>query len=324
MWRPGPAWVENQFTNGYYPHVQFFWASLTSAVPFSLNDAVVGLGVLALAAALIFVRPFWRALLGVLAIAGFYSFWFYAGWGFGYDRAPIETRAAFDPSLLTAARVNALRRRAIAQMNALAPLAHAEDAHGHANNATLQSSWAAVAQRLGDRWQPRVGPAKPTIGGFIMDLNGTTGFTSPFTLETHLAPDRLWFETPFTQAHEWSHVAGYNREDEANYIAALACLRDRDPAVRYSGWLEVFLYLPSQQKYPRRTFVTQVWQDFAAIRKRNAHFVNLNFSRFSWHVYNSYLKSNHIAAGVQNYDQVTRLLAGIPLDAHGLPVMRAL
>ncbi len=70
-------------------------------------------------------------------------------------------------------------------------------------------------------------------------------------------------------------------------------------------------------------FSPQVWADFRALGKRNAHFVNLDLSRFSWRVYNSYLKSNHIASGVQNYDEVTRLLAGIPLDGQGLPVLPA-
>jgi hypothetical protein len=153
-----------------------------------------------------------------------------------------------------------------------------------------------------------------------MNKTGTSGFTNPFTLETQLAPDLLWFERPFAQAHEWSHVAGFNREDEANYIAAVACIRDPEPAVQYSGWLELFLYLPSLKSYPHSMFVPQVWQDFAAIRERNKHFVNLRLSSISWRVYNSYLKSNRIASGVQNYNEVTRLMAGIPLDDQGLPV----
>ena len=140
--------------------------------------------------------------------------------------------------------------------------------------------------------------------------------------QTQLAPDLLWFERPFSQAHEWSHVAGFNREDEANYIAALTCTRDSDAVARYSGWLEVFLYLPPLPHYPHTMFVSQVWQDFAALRERNAHFVNLSVSRFSWRMYNSYLKSNRVASGVRNYGEVTQLLVAIPLDPQGLPIQR--
>lgn len=319
-WRPSPAWVESAFTNGYYPGWQHFWGALTSVFPFSLGDVAVLAGAAVIIAAVIFARPVWRLLIGIGAIAGLYALWFYAGWGFGYDRAPLQTRVAFDQSRVNAAAIDDLRSRTIAQLNRLAPIAH-KIQHGDGfDRVALRNAWLPVVERLGDTWQPYVTPAKPSLAGWFMNLSGTSGFTNPFTLETQLAPDLLWFERPFSQAHEWSHVAGFNREDEANYAAAITCLRDPDPVAQYSGAMEVFLYLPQIKHYARSTFAPQVWADFEAIRKRNAHFVNLNLSRFSWRVYNSYLKGNHIASGVQNYDEVTQLMAGIPLDSRGLPV----
>ena len=322
-WRPSPDWVERSFSNGYYPKWEYFWSSFTPLVPLSVGDAVAIAGALVILSTLFFVRPWWRALLGIAALAGFYSLWFYGGWGFGYDRAPVETRAKFDPARITPAAIDALRTRMIAQMNVLAPIAHRTENEDESLYDALLVAWEPVVERLGDDWTPRVYAAKPTLAGWFMDRSGTSGFTNPFTLETQLAPDLLWFERPFSQAHEWSHVAGFNREDEANYIAAVTCLRDPDPVAQYSGVLELFLYLPALKHYPHSMFVPQVWADFAAIRVRNSHFVNLNLSRFSWRVYNNYLKSNHIASGVQNYDEVTRLMAGIPLDNQGLPVSSA-
>jgi len=320
LWRPSPAWVEQTFVDGYYPKWQYFLAMLTEGIPFAVGDFVLLAGIVIVIAAIAFVRPFWRTILGIAGLGGFFTLWFYAGWGYGYDRAPVEARADFQPSRLTPATIDALRKRIIARMNALAPEAHGVVTRDRLEYGRLRLAWLPVVQRLGDDWVPKVSPAKPTLAGWFMDRSGTSGFTNPFTLETQLAPDLLWFERPFSQAHEWSHVAGYNREDEANYIAAVTCLRDPDPVAQYSGALELFLYLPALKHYPHSMFVQQVWNDFASIRERNAHFVNLNVSRFSWRVYNSYLKSNHIASGVQNYDQVTRLMAGIPLDAQGLPV----
>jgi len=271
-----------------------------------------------------FGLPMLRMLFGIAGVAGLYALWFYGGWGWGYDRAPMQTRVAYDSSRLTPANVDALRRRAISELNKLARPAHAVNDNAPRGEALafelLRNAWLPVVQRLGDRWRPEVGPAKPTLAGFFMDKNGTSGFTNPFTLETQLAPDLLWFERPFSQAHEWSHVAGYNREDEANYIAALTCMRDSDVVAQYSGWLEIFLYLPALQKYPHKMFVPEVWQDFDALRERNSRFVNIDFSRFSWRMYNSYLKSHRIASGVRNYSEVTQLLITVPLDRSGLPV----
>ncbi|HKU67924.1 MAG TPA: DUF3810 family protein [Candidatus Baltobacteraceae bacterium] len=323
FWRPSATWIEQRFTNGYYPAWQHFWSSFTPAVPFAAGDAVIAAGVAIIVLALLFGRPWWRTIVGIAAVAGFYAIWFYAGWGFGYDRAPVQARMAYSSARVSTAQVDALRARAIAEMNRLAPLAHAQQQAGDFDIADLRAAWLPVVQRLGDDWTPNVHAAKPAAAGWFMNKSGTSGFTNPFTLETQLAPDLLWFERPFSQAHEWGHVAGFNREDEANYIAVLACLRDRDVAGQYSGWLELFLYLPPKAHYAKREFVPEVWADFAAIRKRNAQFVNLNLSRFSWRLYNSYLKTNHIASGVENYNQVTRLVIGIPLDAQGLPLAAA-
>ena len=318
---PTPQWVETRFSNGYYPGWERLWAAIGAPFGFALGDAI-GL----LLAAIVVWRcvAAWRRrsacpLLDVAAIAGVLAVWFYAGWGWGYDRAPLESRVQFSPTVSTAV-ITALQRRALAEINRLAPAAHGE------SKTTLTSSqlavaWLPVVERLGDAWQPQVNPAKPTLAGPFMAASGTSGFVDPFTLETQLAPDLLWFELPFSQAHEWSHVAGFNREDEANYIAILACLRDRDAVAQYSGWLELFLYLPHDH-YKAENFVPQVRQDFAALRERNAKHVNVTVSLLSWRLYNAYLKSNHVASGVQNYNEITRLFAAIPLDANGLPKPR--
>ncbi|HEY8315114.1 MAG TPA: DUF3810 family protein [Candidatus Baltobacteraceae bacterium] len=327
LWHPSSQWVETEFINGYYPHWQHALAAVTLRLPFSIGDALALIGIIAVAwriVAAIRARRL-RPLLDALAIAGVYALWFYAGWGWGYDRAPVQTRLAYDSARVGPAAIDALRTRAIAEINRLAPAAHAENA-GDGERAMartmLRAAWLPVVMRAGDTWHPHVGMPKPTIAAPFMDASGTSGFLNPFSLESQLAPDLLWFEKPFSLAHEWSHTAGYNREDEANYIAVITCMRDADPIARYSGWLELFLYLPPLPHYHKSTFVPQAWQDFDALRARNAHFVNLSLSRFSWRVYDRYLQSNHIASGVQNYNEVTQLVAGIPLDTNGLPVRR--
>ncbi|MGZ3552311.1 MAG: DUF3810 family protein [Vulcanimicrobiaceae bacterium] len=323
LWHPAPQWIEARFSNGYYPSWQHALSSITRHLPFSLGDVIVLAGVAAIVwRSLVAIRTrSARPLLDVFAIAGFYAFWFYAGWGWGYDRAPVQDRLQYQASRVNPAAIDVLRKRAIAQMNDLAPLAHAQRGDTLDRN-QLYASWLPVVQRAGDDWTPHVGAPKPTVAAPFMDASGTSGFINPFSLESHLAPDLLWFEVPFSLGHEWSHAAGYNREDEANYIGVVTCLRDPSPVARYSGWLELFLYLPQLKHYDKRTFVPLVWQDFDALRERNAHFINLSLSRVSWRVYNRYLQSNHIASGVRNYNEVTQLVTGIPLDASGLPRRR--
>lgn len=328
--QPPAAWIERAYVNGVYPKWQHIAFGMTNPVPWSLGDIVVLAGV-----AVILVRIFEYAglpvrfrrkelagmVLGCFAVLGFYALWFELGWAWNYARAPLETRVRFDKTRVTPAAAAALRERAMAQMNALAPAAHARAGESLDLDA-LHTAWLPAVQRAGNTWTPNAGEPKLTIADPFMVATGTSGFINPFTLNVQLASDLLWFERPFDLAHEWSHVAAYAREDEANYLAIVTCLRSQDPAVQYSGWFELFLYLPQKRHYAHSEFVPLVWKDFAALRKRDARHINVLLAHWSWRTYNVYLKSNRIAAGIANYDEVTRLMLGVPLDSAGLPLAR--
>ncbi len=260
-------------------------------------------------------------LLGCAAVLGIYALWFELSWGWNYARAPLETRVRFDPARVTPAAARALRDRAMAQMNALATAAHAR-ASEPLDIAALRAAWLPAVQRAGDTWTPSVGRPKLTIADPFMLLTGTSGFINPLTLNVQVASDLFWFERPFDLAHEWSHDAAYAREDEANYLGIITCLRSHDPAVQYAGWFALFLYLPQKRHYAHAEFGPLVWQDFAAIRARDARHINVLLAHWTWRTYNVYLKSNRIAAGIANYNEVTRLMLGVPLDSDGLPIAR--
>jgi Protein of unknown function (DUF3810) len=327
--QPGAAWIERTYVNGAYPHWESLASAITHPFPWSLGDLAAFLGVGAIVWEIVaFARrkarrraDFGMVVLNCAAILAVYAVWFELSWGWNYARAPIESRVQFDPSRVTPQSAATLRTRAMAQMNALAGPAHARAALPLDLEA-LQSAWLPAVQRAGDEWTPAVGGPKPTLADPFMLATGTSGFINPLTLNVALASDLLWFERPFDLAHEWSHDAAYAREDEANYLAIVTCLRSPDPAVRYSGWFELFLYLPQKRHYAHREFVPLVWQDFVAIRKRDARHINVMLAHWSWRTYNVYLKSNRIASGIANYDEVTRLMLGVPLDGNGLPIAR--
>ena len=327
-WQPSEAWVERAYANGGYAAWEHAVFPIANALPWSLGDVAAGVGIVAIVWRLaIYFRARKRGrvlamtglmLLDVAAVLGLYAVWFETSWGWNYARAPIETRVEFDKAQITTKAATDLRTVAMSEMNRLAAPAHARSAQP-LNRELLYNAWLPVVQRGGDDWAPDVGKPKPTLFDPFMQATGTSGFINPLTLNVQLAGDVLWFERPFDLAHEWSHVAAYAREDEANYIAIVTCLRSKDPVVQYSGWFELFLYLPPKPHYARREFVPLVWQDFAAIRQRDEHHVNTLLAHWSWRTYNAYLKTNRIASGIENYNEVTRLILGVSLDLDGLP-----
>lgn len=326
---PAAPWLERHYVNGAYPRWEHAAVAMTSPLPWSLGDAAALAGIAAIVwQIVVFTRRRGRRrkhlitlVLNCAVVCAIYALWFELGWGWNYARAPLETRIRYDPTLVTSRRAAVLRQRAMTEMNALAAPAHAHSGQP-LDLAAVRSVWLPVVQRGGDDWTPQVAGPKPTIADPFMLATGTSGFINPLTLNVAMASDLLWFERPFDLAHEWSHDAAYAREDEANYFAIVTCLRSHDPVLQYSGWFQLFLYLPQKRHYAHREFVPLVWSDFAAIRRRNARHINTLLAHWSWRTYNAYLKSNRISSGVANYDEVTRLMLGAPLDSSGLPIAR--
>ncbi|HET9030657.1 MAG TPA: DUF3810 family protein, partial [Candidatus Aquilonibacter sp.] len=214
------AWVETTFANGIYAQWEHALFPITNAMPWSLGDVAVVLGI----ALLVWRLPIWfrrrpqfalwrriaLTAIELLGILGLYYFWFEASWGWNYNRSPIETRVAYRASAVTPQAVNALRDRAVLEINRLAPLAHASTDQSFSMRA-LYRAWLPVVEAGGDTWTPQTGSPKPTLFDPFMNATGTSGFINPLTLNVQLASDLLWFERPFSLAHEWSHVAAFAR-----------------------------------------------------------------------------------------------------------------
>jgi len=121
-------------------------------------------------------------------------------------------------------------------------------------------------------------------------------------------------EEPFVIAHEWSHLAGFTDEGEANFVGWLTCLRASD-AAKYSGWL--FLYSQAVSALPaaERAAVDERLRpgprrDLEQIAERVRRELQPRISAAGWRVYDRYLKVNRVEAGTASYAYVVRLVLG--------------
>ncbi|MDR0946142.1 MAG: DUF3810 domain-containing protein [Ruminococcus sp.] len=78
---------------------------------------------------------------------------------------------------------------------------------------------------------------------FWLSRGMISGVYSPFTLEANFNGDMPSINKPFTVCHELSHLAGFMREDEANFIAFLACIKSGNADFAYSGAFGALEYL---------------------------------------------------------------------------------
>jgi hypothetical protein len=83
-------------------------------------------------------------------------------------------------------------------------------------------------------------PPKPALTSDLMTTAWLNGVFSPYTIEANynnIIPDSEKIETVL---HELAHVAGFMREEEANFIAFLAAKESGIPEFEYTAYLSVF------------------------------------------------------------------------------------
>jgi hypothetical protein len=327
---PSSAWIEDHYANGAYPHIDRAVRALTGPVPFCVGDVLFF-------AALLWLARYWfvtlrrarggrlraaaRAALRTLAAAAFVFVWFECSWAYNYSRIPVAEKLVLHRERTDEDSVARFADRAIDELSRWAPAAHRERLDDAALARRLQPRFEATIHRLGDVAAfapPRV---KPTVFQPMMQLSATSGFTDPWTHEVNLNASTFPVERPALYAHEWSHVAGFADESEANFISAVTCTGSRDPLLAYSGWILVYFNLPANVRITHR-ISRLAYGDLIAIHDRYVREANRQVAQAQRVAYDRYLKSNHVKAGYASYELFIQLMTAADFDRDGLPVVR--
>jgi len=318
-----PVLVEHVYSTGAYPVLQRVLTPLSNRAPFALIDLLIAGGLVWFAFFALAVRRLFRRgerrrvqrviVCAVLPAAALYLA-FLLLWGFNYRRLPLEDKVAFDAAAVTPEAARSLAAAVVSRVNALHDAAHAA---GWEDETGLAAAFAAAARDAGASGATIPGRPRRTLLDWYFRSAAVAGMTDPFFLETLVASDLLPFERPFVIAHEWSHLAGFADEGEANFIGWLTCVRGPAPA-QYSGWLSLYAELiGSLSRHDRQDVVAGLAagprEDLRAMADRLTRNVNPSVSSAGWRVYDRYLKANRIEDGTASYARVVRLVLGTQL-----------
>jgi hypothetical protein len=331
-----PGGVERLYSNGAYLALQTRLTPASNLVPFALIDALVIVVAGGWVAAL--VRDLARRGRGgwvwvaanvavrsvVLTSALYLSFLFV--WGLNYRRVPLTEKLQFDAAHVSPDAARLLAAEAVDRVNALYDHAHAVAGTAGELDPQLAAAFASVQRDLGSSRPARPGRPKPTLLDFYLRRAAVSGMTDPYFLETLVTDELLPFERPFVIAHEWSHLAGYADEGEANFVGWLTCLRGAE-ANQYSGWLFMYDELvrtlrPADRAELADRLAPGPRADRRAIADRIRRHVNPRVSAAGWRVYDRYLKANRIEAGAASYATVVRLALGTRFGPEWMPLKR--
>ena len=157
--------------------------------------------------------------------------------------------------------------------------------------------------------------AKPVMVSEILSVQQCSGVYSPFTVEANYNRDMTPYNIPHTICHEMSHLRGFMREDEANFIGYLACLGSEDADYRYSGYLLGWIYAGNAlAKVDYEEYV----KNYSMLSEQVL--ADLDANHVFWERYegeiaetqekvnDAYLKANGQAEGVRTYGRVVDLM----------------
>lgn len=149
----------------------------------------------------------------------------------------------------------------------------------------------------------------------ILSYQYLTGIYAPFTVEANYNRDMTSYNKPLTICHELSHLKGFMREDEANFIGYLACVNTACVEYQYSGFLMGWIYAGNALADVDMDAYSRLYQ-----RLDQAVIQDLSDNNRFWDKYegkvaeaankinDTYLKMNSQEDGVKSYGRVVDLM----------------
>ncbi len=333
--------TERLWSASVYPVLAQAVSAVTGIFPFSVAEMIILAGIPALIAAfVVFIvrmarcRPDENVGRGVLrgrmaarffavllSIASALYFSFVLMGGINYNRltfsgySGLEIRDSSPQELAEMCRslaehANELRGEVSADENGVFRLSQS-----YTETAKLaRDSFSALRERypvLGGRYSR----PKPVLCSRVMSYLDIAGIFIPMTSESNINVDMPDYSIPVTMCHEQTHLRGFMREDEANFIAYLACRDSESADLRYSGTMLALthsmnsLYRADYDAFCEiyGTYCDGILADYAASRAYWKQFEG-PVAETSSRINDGYLKANNQSDGVQSYGRMVDLL----------------
>ena len=258
--------LSSSFAEGYINtvghFVRWFLATITNFIPVSLAEAVViftPFVAIALAAKILRLgedpRDYVRILSGVMTLVFLVYSVFVFGFAPGFYTKGIGEYFGVERRDITVDELSEATEKVITELN----LAYGEIEGKGPGATSMGMDYKELSDKLLDGFSSLNGEysypniidsrIKPVTLSEPMTYTHISGIYTFFTGEANINVNYPDFVIPYTAAHEMSHQRGVSREDEANFVAFLVCMRSEDPYIRYSGYLNMYQYMADAMYY---------------------------------------------------------------------------
>lgn len=262
-----------------------------------------------------------RFFVNPILLAGVLLFVFVSNAGINYYREPFAKSAGLAVTKYSEQQLTELCYYLAGQANGLRKELK-EDKQGVMKLSGTADETAQKAKKAYDTMQKKYPTLTQGYGGtkqlyfsHFLSYTKITGFFFPFTMEANINSDVSDYMIPSTMCHELSHLRGYMREDEANFISYLVCMQSGDKELQYSGTMLAFVHAGGALSSQDRAIYTEVFRTLDEAVQRDIRANNEYWAQFEGPVAetastinDAYLKANSQKEGVRSYGKMTDLL----------------
>ncbi|MBO4510800.1 MAG: DUF3810 domain-containing protein [Lachnospiraceae bacterium] len=325
--------AEYVFARGVYRVYGWIFSHINGILPFSVGEILLILFVIGMAAfpivTGIFIIRSKRKLVTLvssirhlLIILGVVFLWFMIGAGTNYYRYEFSEFSGLKIQKSTVDELYQLCMELAEKTNkARADLGIADDEVfvSKLTNRERAEEAKKAMEKLSEKYEILEGYypyAKSVFFSRTLSEFNITGVYFPWTVEANVNVDTVDYTKGACLCHELSHLRGFMREDEANFIGYLAAVNSDSAELRYSGYMSALvnagnqLYDADKDKYyeVRSTYCEGIIKDFSANSVYWAQFKDTTLSKAGEKMNDTYLKINNVQDGTKSYGRMVDLL----------------
>ncbi len=335
------AWNSTSFSDWYIAHIMPIFVNtysrFTSIFPISVGEILIVLGIFLLAFCVIILflsifpfnrlKKFCHVYLNIISfIIVFVLLIQTLGCFIQYHASTFEAQYMDTSKVYGFEDLNNLREDIVANLNKLSTQFERDNNGEIIYNKDMYAECIKSMKKLGETYPNLAGyypRPKKIMASDFMSQQYLAGIYFPFTLEANYNTTMYIANMPYTICHELAHLKGYIYEDEANFIAFMACTQSDDIFFKYSGYINVLGYVSkdfknsaNETEWENRTLITETvaaddvflkQDDWDRINKTSI-FKTETVETISNKMLDGNLKINGIKDGMASYSRVVRLL----------------
>ncbi|MAT90498.1 MAG: amino acid permease [Flavobacteriaceae bacterium] len=320
-----PEFVEHNYSQGIYPLLSKIPRYLFGWIPFSVGDifylliAILAIRWIVLNVKRLKYEPL-RFFVDILATVSIVYFMFHVLWGLNYYRVPLHETLSLERDYTTEQLV-ATTKRLIKKSNEMHRTLGYEDSVKidlpYSQKEIFKKSLNGYENLSEEFPELAYHPKSIKKSGWSLGLTymGYSGYYNPFSGEAQVNNLIKTYKFSVVSCHEMAHQLGYAAENEANFIATLATIKNDDPYFQYTGYIFALRYCVNE--IARRDMDTYneliatinpgILASYKEMRDFWDRYQN-PFETFSKGFWDQFLKANNQSKGIMSYSYMVALV----------------